>query len=395
MQRRERLMIELQRHGAVRVAELAELLQVSEITVRRDIAALAQARLLTKVHGGAVLPTVLAPAPRRARRPATRFTLGMVVPTLDFFWPPVITGARTAAAVLGVDIRLRGSSYDAGEDRRQITRLLESEHISGLLLAPDVDSERGEEMLEWIGGLPVPCVLMERQTPAPRLGSVEETERTPSGRQQGAAFPLEWVRSDHDAGVEIALRHLVHQGNRRIGVVLTPISPNADHIAHGFARACAHLNIDGDLVFRASVRPDSPDYRSHLAAILRRCQQADVTALVVHSDPDAISLAQFCAEQGIAIPHDLAIVSYDDEIAQLAEPPLTAIRPAKGHLGRMAVELIVSRLIEGARRPAHRLLVVPELVVRSSSVRPARSTSGRPARLSPLVQNWRPDDSLL
>lgn len=94
--------------------------------------------------------------------------------------------------------------------------------------------------------------------------------------------------------------------------------------------------------------------------------------MVVHSDPDAISLVQFCAEQGIAIPQDLAIVSYDDEIAQLGEPPLTAIRPAKGHLGRMAVELLVSRLIEGSRRPAHRLLVVPELVVRSSSVRPTR-----------------------
>jgi DNA-binding LacI/PurR family transcriptional regulator len=365
-------MIELQRHGAVRVAELAELLQVSEITVRRDIAALAQSRLLTKVHGGAVLPTVIAPAPRRARRPATRFTLGMVVPTLDFFWPPVIAGARTAAAVLGVDIRLRGSSYDVGEDRRQITRLLESEQVSGLLLAPDVHAESGAEILEWIGGLPVPCVLMERQTPAPRLDSVREAERNPPRPQSGSAFPLEWVRSDHDAGVETALRHLVRQGNRRIGLVLTPISPNVDHIANGFARACALLDIADDLVFRASVRPDTPDYRSHLTAIVRGCQQSEATALVVHSDPDAISLVQFCAEQGIAVPQDLAIVSYDDEIAELGEPPLTAIRPAKGHLGRMAVELLVSRLIEGSRRPAHRLLVVPELVVRSSSVRPPR-----------------------
>jgi len=372
MQRRERLMLELQRHGAVWVTELAELLQVSQITVRRDITALAQARLLTKVHGGAVLPTVLAPAPRRARKPATRFTLGMVVPTLDFFWPPVIAGARTAAAVLGVDIRLRGSSYDVGEDRRQIALLLESEQISGLLLAPDVDAENGEEMLDWIGGLPVPCVLMERQTPTPRLDSGREAERIRPGRQRGPASPLEWVRSDHDAGVAIAMRHLVRQGNHRIGLVLTPISPNVNHIAQGFARACAHLNIADDLVFRASVRPDTPDYRSHLADILRRCRQAEATALLVHSDPDAISLVQFCAEQGIAIPQDLAIVSYDDEIAHLAEPALTAIRPAKGHVGRTAVELLVSRLIEGSRRPAHRLLIVPELVVRSSSVRPAR-----------------------
>jgi Periplasmic binding protein-like domain len=45
--------------------------------------------------------------------------------------------------------------------------------------------------------------------------------------------------------------------------------------------------------------------------------------LVVHSDPHAIAVAQFCTELGSAIPGDLAIVSYDDEIAHLARPPRT------------------------------------------------------------------------
>jgi DNA-binding LacI/PurR family transcriptional regulator len=36
----------------------------------------------------------------------------------------------------------------------------------------------------------------------------------------------------------------------------------------------------------------------------------------------------------------------------------------------MAVELLVSRLLEGPRRPANRLLIVPELIIRGSSVRP-------------------------
>jgi DNA-binding LacI/PurR family transcriptional regulator len=354
VQRRERVMLELHRHGAVRVTELSALLEVSEITVRRDIAALAQAKLLTKVHGGAILPTVLATVPRRTRKPATRFTLGMVVPTLDFFWPPVIAGARTAAAVVGVDIRVRGSSYEHDEDRRQITRLLESEQVQGLLLAPEVDAEGGDEMLAWLGALPVPCVLMERQSPS----------WTPGPQ------PHEWVRSDHDIGVEMAVRHLVEQGHRRIGLVVTPISPNLGHLLRGFTQACKHLNMPDDLVFQASVRPDAQDYRAHLDEILGRCRETGATALVVHSDPDAISVTQYCGERGISVPHDLALVSYDDEVAHLGQPPLTAIRPAKGHLGRMAVELLVSRLLEGPRRPANRLLIVPELIIRGSSVRP-------------------------
>ena len=44
---------ELRRQGAVRVSELTGVLAVSEMTVRRDLDALAAAGLLDKVHGGA------------------------------------------------------------------------------------------------------------------------------------------------------------------------------------------------------------------------------------------------------------------------------------------------------------------------------------------------------
>lgn len=47
---------ELQRDGAVRVADLVALLGVSDMTVRRDLEAMQRSGLLTKVHGGAVTP---------------------------------------------------------------------------------------------------------------------------------------------------------------------------------------------------------------------------------------------------------------------------------------------------------------------------------------------------
>ena len=344
LERQERLMAELRSRGAVRVTELAEMLQVSPVTVRRDIAVLAQTRRLTRVHGGAVLPVT----PRRGHRPATRFTLGMVVPSLDFFWPHVITGARTASAMLGAHLRLRGSRYDPQEDHRQITRLLADEPIDGLLLAPDVTDD-----LTWISALSVPCVLVER--PAPTWGP--------------AALPLESVRNDHDAGVELALRHLAEQGHQRVGAIVTPLSPNAARIEQGFVRACAALGLSGDLIVRTSLRPQVPDSSRLLAEVLDACGQTATTALLVHSDPDAIALCRYAAERGLTIPDDLALVSYDDESAHLADPPLTAVRPAKGQVGRMAVELLVSRLAEGDRRPAHRLQLVPDLVIRGSSLR--------------------------
>src|SRR6478735_8596205 len=52
-QRQERILHEVDRHGGSRVSELVEILGVSDMTVRRDIEALAEKGLVRKVHGGA------------------------------------------------------------------------------------------------------------------------------------------------------------------------------------------------------------------------------------------------------------------------------------------------------------------------------------------------------
>ena len=52
-QRHKLIVDEVRRAGAVRVSELTELLGVSEMTIRRDLDALDERGLLSKVHGGA------------------------------------------------------------------------------------------------------------------------------------------------------------------------------------------------------------------------------------------------------------------------------------------------------------------------------------------------------
>jgi DeoR/GlpR family transcriptional regulator of sugar metabolism len=52
-QRQERILEEVHRAGGVRVSDLVELLGVSDMTIRRDIAILAGKGLVARVHGGA------------------------------------------------------------------------------------------------------------------------------------------------------------------------------------------------------------------------------------------------------------------------------------------------------------------------------------------------------
>jgi DNA-binding LacI/PurR family transcriptional regulator len=350
-QRQERLLAELRGHGAVRVRDLARELGVSELTIRRDISALAERGLVSRVHGGATLPSP-SPSSGQPRHAATRFTIGMVVPSLDFYWPPIAAGARAAAAALGVNLQLRGSSYDPDEDRRQISLLIESGQVQGLLLAPALHGDHANETLDWIGQLPVPAILVERQPPG----------WTPTSGQ------IEWVRSDHYLGVQIAVHHLRQQGHRRIGLVVTHGSPTSAYLRRAWRTAATDPGMRDTLVMPEAVTINTTSDQDTMHRLLGGCLRARTTALVIHSDPEAIAIAQFCTERGVTIPDDLAIVSYDDEIAHLGEPSLTAVRPPKSHVGRLAVELMVSRLLDGSRRPAYRVLLAPELVVRGSSM---------------------------
>ena len=54
-QRQTRILEEIQRTGGIRVNDLTKLLGVSDMTIRRDLDALAGRGLITKVHGGATV----------------------------------------------------------------------------------------------------------------------------------------------------------------------------------------------------------------------------------------------------------------------------------------------------------------------------------------------------
>ncbi|ONI80819.1 DNA-binding transcriptional regulator [Saccharothrix sp. ALI-22-I] len=373
-ERRAKVVELLRRRGTVRVHDLADELDVSAITVRRDISLLAEQGLVRRVRGGATVTAAAPvgvrpaaypaepnssalliterrqPAPQPRDRPA-QLTLGMVVPSLDYYYPDVIKGAREAAAEADVRIVLRGATYEAADERRQLAALVETVGVDGLLVVPTTTGDEGEALVRWLRSVDVPVVLIER---------------TPADSYHDA---VESVVSDHARGAAMAVRHLAERGHRRIGLSTTLASPTAPHIRQGWRDACERfgLPLDGTPDVRTVDRWDTA-WPADLDALLDSCLASGTTALLVHSDPEAISLVERCQERGIRVPQDLALVTYDDEWAELSDPPLTAVRPPKAAVGRAAVTLLAARLHDpDPHRPAHRIVIEPQLIVRSSS----------------------------
>lgn len=98
---RRRLILELLRErGAVRVSALAAELGASEITIRRDLAALAAVGALERSHGGAVLPVgrepLVAPERAAAKRVIGRAAAALVRPGETVF----LNGGSTTLEVI-------------------------------------------------------------------------------------------------------------------------------------------------------------------------------------------------------------------------------------------------------------------------------------------------------
>lgn len=360
LQRRERLMEELRAHGAVTVRDIAAKLGVSELTIRRDVNILADEGLVSRVHGGATLRSPLDRSAVAGRPSPHSYSIGMVVPSLDYYWPQVISGARAEAEEQNLRILVRGSAYDAADNRRQVQALLDTQNIDGLIVAPDMSGEQGQELLRWLNALPIPVVLTERRSPA-----------------EVPAHRLEWVATDHAFGAGMAVRHLWQEGHRMIGCLTDSTSPTSPHVVRGWQQAMAALKIPVEKsVHEDSAKLDNGDRAKHFDHVLQRCRETETTAMLVHSDTQAVAFVQHCVDRGVDVPGSMAIVGYDDEVAYLAEPAISAVRPPKRYVGKVAVQLMAARLAEGRMRPVHRIDLNPELIVRDSSLGAPRQQPG-------------------
>jgi DNA-binding LacI/PurR family transcriptional regulator len=363
-ERRTRILAAVERDGVVRISQLIDELGAAPVTLRRDLAQLEDEGLLVRVHGGAVLPDGTA-APESAEADATGQaeqqgtdtvpggSIAVLVPSLNYYWPAVIRGIEPQALRRGFRVVLRGATYDLQDERPILQRLLDDEQVRGLLVAPNTDTAHAQEVIQWLAGSGVPSVLMER-----------DAELLP------AREPAESVASDHAHGAALAARHLAELGHRRVGLVLSRFSPTSRKIAAGWRVACAGLGLAQADGFEPLL-PDrsSADFTAAVNATLDAALDAGLTALLIHSDPEAMAVIDLALNRGIRVPHDLSVIAYDDEIAKLFRPALTAVSPPRSAVGEVAVDQLADRIADPGR-PNRRVLLSPHLHVRESTAPP-------------------------
>ncbi|GGF42276.1 LacI family transcriptional regulator [Microbacterium sorbitolivorans] len=348
--RRDLILDLLARTGSVRVKQLQDEFGVAPVTLRRDLQQLEEEGLLVRVHGGAV-PPAGGMAPRAL---PTTATIGVLVPSLDFYWPQIVRSIEAAAREKGMSILLRGASYELQDERPALSRMLEQQELSGLIVAPNTDTEFSPDVIDWLTASGVPFVLAER-----------DAVRRPTGE------PVESVTTDHALGAVLAARHLAQLGHRKVGLLISRNSPTSRKIIAGWTNACRELGLTpAEHVERILPARTDPGFSAAVDGILDAVLAAGVTALLVHSDREAMAIVDLALAKGLSVPGDLSVIAYDDEFAELFTPALTGVAPPRAALGRAALDLLLARIADPAR-PAHRITLSPALNVRESTAPPS------------------------
>jgi DNA-binding LacI/PurR family transcriptional regulator len=349
-ERRTHVLAALERDGIVRVADLAADLGVTPVTVRRDIGLLEAEGLLVRVHGGARSATAQDVAVDTRSSTHRVPTIGVIVPTLAFYWPDVIHGLELEARRQGVRLTTRTSSYDAVDERPLLDRLVEHDAVDGLIIAPKTDGPGAADLVEWLTANPVPTVLLER-----------------SVARSSDHDLVEAVGSDHALGARLAVHHLAEHGHRRVGLVMAVKSPTSRRITDGWRSACAELGLASHEHFeRFTPARDTAGFSAMTTEIVDLVRSTGTTGLLVHSDPEAFGIAQKAIELGLDVPGDLSVIAYDDVVANMASPALTAVRPSRETVAAIAVSRVLQRIADPSL-PFTRTVVSPRLMVREST----------------------------
>jgi len=330
-------------HGPARIADVAALAGVGVATVSRVMNGSAQVRPATRDRVLEAIRTLNYRPSSVARSLSLQRT--MVVAALL----PWFTNPSAVQRVRGIVEGLSSSLYDLmvfdieSEDRqRRAFELFDrGDRADGLLV---VSTLPPEQEVERITAARIPCVLVDAVHPA-----------------------LPSIAVDDVGGGELATRHLIELGHRRIALIGdTPPEFRFDWSrdrTRGYERALRQAGI--------AVRPEYVREGTRLLHVARGIAAELLslaerpTAIFAASDTQALGALEAARGLGIRVPDELSVVGFDDiEVASYVG--LTTVRQPLAESGRRGAELLLRAL---AGRPVDlRTELLPlELVVRGTT----------------------------
>lgn len=171
-----------------------------------------------------------------------------------------------------------------------------------------------------------------------------------------------WVDNNNEQGAEMAVRHLLEKGYRRIAYL-------GGYQKRGFTkrRVRGYLNKVAKGTERV-LATDGTVENAYAAALEELGQKTHADAFVCNDNLAAFGLLKACKEKKIAVPEEIGIVAFDNyPLAEYTDPQLTIVDIDTSLLGEQAAKLLFQRI--DSRTGNQQIMLSTVLVPRTSSER--------------------------
>lgn len=272
---------------------------------------------------------------------------------LTAFTPEIFKSEYFTRIISGIVDALRQTDYALkmimvkDEEYADPSRKILTEHgVAGILLLTwRIHPKYIEESME---GTELPVVIVNDFTPGLKANI---------------------VYCDNKAGIQMAFKHLINRGYKKIGMLQGPDEDSLD--------ARERFQIYGDLIKEYELTFDPAHYRKcdyffeedgylKMMDIIHNAKTMP-RAMLCFNDDIAIGALKAFKESWIKCPEEVAVIGYDGiERAKYVVPPLTTIRQPLERMGREMVHIVIG-LIEGKLKAPVQKGFLPELVIRQSA----------------------------
>jgi LacI family transcriptional regulator len=268
-------------------------------------------------------------------------TLGLVVPdNSNPYFSEVGRGVEHEAFARGYNVFLCNTEEDLEREAIVLESLTEKQ-VDGLILcSPRLHDVELSKALRYFPA----CVLINR---------VIENHDSSA------------IRTDDVNGARTAVHHLIQSGHRAIGMLAGPErSFTGRYRQNGYLSALREAGITCEAGWVQYCLPMVDASQNAAVDLLGRFP--NLTALFCFNDLVAVGAMKACAQLGLRVPEDVAIIGYDDiPMASLVTPALTTVHIPRYEIGRLAGEMLLAK-IEG--KPVKDQIVLPvELALRASA----------------------------
>lgn len=277
-------------------------------------------------------------AARSLRINQTR-TLGLIVPDISNpFFSEIVRTIGHVSQRMNYALLLGDSSGDDEREKELLANLL-SQRVDGILM---INTGRRTDYASLAANASRPIVFVDRAV---------------KGHYS--------VVTDNRMGGQLAARHLLGLGHRRIGILVgNPHVPNVQERLGGFLDEieAQGVTIDPSYIITGDQTLDT----GRDVAFLLKMRQPP-TAIFATNDIIALGAWRTLVEMGVKIPTDVSLMGFDNiEMTEITVPGLTTVGQDKHEMGRQAV-LALLEAVENGESTGDTTYVTPQLVVRNST----------------------------